>query len=46
MKVLCYGVRDVEKPFFEKLNEKFGFELTLIPEYLNTKETAELAKGH
>lgn len=46
MKVLCYGVRDVEKPFFEKLNEKFGFELTLIPEYLNTKETAKLAKGH
>lgn len=46
MKVLCYGVRDVEKPFFEKLNEKFGFDITCIPEYLNTKETAELAKGY
>lgn len=45
MKVLCYGVRDVEKPFFEKLNKNFCFELTLVPDYLNTKETAKLAKG-
>lgn len=46
MKVLCYGVRDVEKPFFEKLNEKFGFDLTLVPEYLNSVETAQLSKNH
>ncbi|MDU4652348.1 2-hydroxyacid dehydrogenase [Sneathia sanguinegens] len=45
MKVLCYGVRDVEKKFFKKINERFNFELSLIPEYLNSKETAELAKG-
>ena len=46
MKVLCYGVRDVEEKYFHQLNEKYGFELTLAKEYLNTKETALLAKGH
>lgn len=46
MKVLCYGVRDVERPFFDKINEKFNFELTCVSEYLNTPETAYLAKGH
>lgn len=46
MKVLCYGVRDVEIEFFKKINENFGFDLTLIPEYLNTKESAELASGY
>lgn len=46
MKVLCYGVRDVEKKYFHQLNEKYNFELTLVPQYLNTRETAELAKGH
>ncbi|WP_156299070.1 2-hydroxyacid dehydrogenase [Streptobacillus canis] len=46
MKVLCYGVRDVEEKFFHELNEKFNFEITCIPEYLNTKETAEMAKGY
>lgn len=44
MKVLCYGVRDVELPFFEKLNEKFGFELKCIPELLND-ETVHAAEG-
>ena len=46
IKVLCYGVRDVEKPFFEDLNKKYNYEITCVKEYLNTKETAELAKGH
>lgn len=45
MKVLCYGVREVELPFFEKINEKFHFDITCVSEYLNTKETAYLAKG-
>ena len=46
IKILCYGVRDVEKPFFEELNKKFNFEITCVQEYLNSKETAEMAKGH
>ena len=46
MKVLCYGVRDVEEKFFYELNEKFGFDITCIPEYLNTPETAKLANGY
>ena len=32
MKVLAYGVREVELPIFEQVNEKFGYELTCIPE--------------
>ena len=46
MKVLCYGVRDVEVPIFEKVNDSFGFELTLVPDYLHSQETAALAAGH
>ena len=34
MKLICYGVRKVEKPFFEKLN-KFGYDLTLVEELMN-----------
>ena len=45
MKVLFYGVRDVEVPLFHELNKKFGYEIELIPDYLNSKETAEKAKG-
>lgn len=46
MKVLCYGVRDVEIPIFEQVNQSFGFELTLVADYLNSPETAALAKGY
>ena len=31
MKVIFYGVRDVEKPIFEAVNKKFGYDMTLIP---------------
>lgn len=45
MKVLCYGVRDVERPFFEKLAKEYNLEVTCTSNFLNTKETAEEAKG-
>lgn len=44
MKLLCYGVRDVEKPFFLELNKKFNYELVLTEQYLND-ESVHLAKG-
>lgn len=44
MKLLCYGVRPVEKPFFESLNEKYGYELVLTEKMLDD-ETVHLAKG-
>ncbi|WP_031542026.1 NAD(P)-dependent oxidoreductase [Mesoplasma photuris] len=44
MKIVCYGVRDTEKPFFENINSKFGYELVLIKELL-THENIETAKG-
>ena len=44
MKLICYGVRKVEKPFFERLN-KFGYELTLIEELMND-ENVNLIEGH
>ena len=45
MKVLFYGVREVEVPLFHEQNKKFGYDIELIPDYLNCKETAEKAKG-
>ncbi|MDO4814024.1 MAG: 2-hydroxyacid dehydrogenase [Gemella sp.] len=46
MRVLCYGVRDVEKPIFEEVNNKFNFEMTLVPNYVKTKEDVLLAEGY
>ncbi|ATZ16085.1 D-lactate dehydrogenase [Entomoplasma freundtii] len=45
MKVICYGVREIEKPIFEKINQKFNFELTLLPDLLS-HNNIETAKGH
>jgi len=42
MKLVCYGVRETEIPFFEKFN-KYSFELMLVPELMND-ENVELAK--
>lgn len=44
MKLLCYGVRPVEKPFFEELNKDFGFDLVLTEKMLND-ETVHMAEG-
>jgi len=46
MKIIFYGVRDVERPIFEAVNKKFGYEMTLIPEYLTDEATAKKAAGH
>ena len=45
MKIIFYGVRDVEVPIFEAVNKKFGYEMTLIPEYLTDEATAKNAAG-
>jgi Lactate dehydrogenase and related dehydrogenases len=45
MKVMCYGVRDVEEPIFESSNKALGYDIKCVPDYLNTPETAEMAKG-
>ncbi len=44
-KIICFGCRDYEKPYFEKLGKKYGYELVLRPEYLNN-DCWELAKGY
>ena len=46
MKIIFYGVREVEIPIFEAVNKKFGYEMTLIPEYLTDEATARKAAGH
>lgn len=43
MKILCYGVRDVEKPIFEKVNQEFNYEMTLVPHLLNDENVNEVA---
>ncbi|AGM25518.1 NAD(P)-dependent oxidoreductase [Spiroplasma chrysopicola] len=45
IKMVCYGVRKTERPLFEELNKNYGYELTLLEEYL-TKDNIVTAKGH
>lgn len=44
IKMICFGARKNEQPFFEALN-KYGYELTLV-EALLTEENIDLVKGH
>ena len=46
MKIIFYGVRDVEIPIFEAVNKKFGYEITLLPDYLTDEAAAKKAAGH
>lgn len=43
IKLICYGVRDVEIPTFNALNT-YGYELELVEAFLND-ENVDLAKG-
>ncbi|WP_461218716.1 NAD(P)-dependent oxidoreductase [Lapidilactobacillus salsurivasis] len=42
-KIVAYGVRENEVPFFEKLN-RYNYDLKLLPEYLN-HDNIDTAKG-
>jgi D-lactate dehydrogenase len=44
-KIICFGVRDYEKPTFEVLGKKYGYELILKSQYLND-ENYEDALGY
>lgn len=44
IKIVCFGVRDTEVPYFHKLNEEFGYELKLVTSGL-THENVEEALG-
>lgn len=41
IKLVCYGVRETEVPYFHKLNEDFGYELTLVEKNLNHDNVEE-----
>lgn len=45
MKVACFGVREVERPIFEKYNKSYKYELSLNSESLSM-DTIKLIKGH
>ena len=30
IKLVCFGVRETEVPYFNELNKKFGYELKLV----------------
>lgn len=45
MKVICFGVREVEKPIFEKFNKNFNYDLKLCSESLSIN-TIDLIKGY
>lgn len=44
-KIICFGCRDYEKPYFDRLGKQYGYELVLRPEYIGD-DTWELAKGY
>lgn len=44
IKIVCFGVRETEVPYFNKLNEKYGYELKLVTSGL-THENVEEAMG-
>ena len=41
IKLVCYGVRETEVPYFHKLNEEFGYDLTLVEKNLNHENVEE-----
>ena len=43
-KIICFGVREYEKPYFADLGDKYGYELVLKPELL-TNDNVEVAQG-
>lgn len=43
MKIVCYGVRPIEEPYFEKLN-KYHFDLKLVADFL-TDDNVDEAEG-
>lgn len=44
IKIVCFGVRETEVPYFNKLNEKYGYELKLVTSGL-THDNVEEAIG-
>lgn len=44
MKVICYGIRNIEKEYFEKLN-KYNYDLTFVESMLDN-ENINLVEGH
>ncbi len=44
-KMICFGVRDYETPYFQDLEKKYDYDLVLRSEYLNDSNY-ELAKGY
>lgn len=36
-KIICFGVRDYEIPYFEELGKKYNYDLFLKPQFLNTE---------
>ncbi|MCR5348512.1 MAG: lactate dehydrogenase [Bacilli bacterium] len=43
--IICFGVREYEIPYFEKLGKQYDYELVLRPEYINDS-CYELALGY
>ena len=41
IKIVCFGVRETEVPYFHKLNEKFGYELKLVTSGLTHENVEE-----
>jgi D-lactate dehydrogenase len=41
MKIVCYGVRETEVPFFNEINKNYGYDLKLVTVGLNHENVVE-----
>lgn len=41
VKLVCYGVRETEVPYFEEINKKFGYDIKLVTLGLNHENVKE-----
>ncbi len=46
MKVLCYSVNSIEKPYFENFSKKYDLDITCTSKFLTNDDTALLADGY
>ncbi|BDV02494.1 MAG: lactate dehydrogenase [Candidatus Hepatoplasma vulgare] len=44
-KIICYGVRENEREYFNKLNKPYGYELVFVDSFKIDENNLKLAKG-
>ena len=45
VKLVCYGVRETEVPYFHEINKKFGYDIKLVTLGLNHENVKDIIRG-